>query len=266
MGIEQTTQTVIQDAIASLLATFGGRAASVSAEQVKDWITSLRESGAPVTADDITDVDGLVEAVLQRSDSKQGLHQYNTEVLARWLEMPEADLPALSPESFEPQVLMQHILLEHRFQQWFEDWGYSVELGETLRPADAPELECKVDVYAKLPTIHGTFEVAVNFVCDNPPDEDRVIALASKIGAYADSRKTFAQNDVFMIVTPWDFTPVASASLRHQNRKRSYCVLGVDGSILHDLDSAENKSGRLVELQERVAQANQEAEVARGQS
>lgn len=263
MALEQTAINVIQDAITSLLSTFGTRAAGIGAEQLKEWIISLRRSGAPITASDITDVDGLVESVMQRTESKQGQCQYNAEALARWLEIPEPDLAIMSPESFEPQVLMQHILLEQRFKMWFVDWGYQVELGEILRPADAPELECGVDVYGRLPTIHGTFEVAVNFVCDNPPDEDRVISLASKMGAYADSRKTFSQNDVFMIVTPWDFTPVAKAALRHQNRKRSYCVLGVDGSILHDLESAENRAGRLVELQERVAQANQEAAVGR---
>jgi hypothetical protein len=263
MNVELATQSVIQDAITSLLTNFGARAAGVGAEQLKQWIKSLRDSGAPITADDITDVDGLVDAVLQRAESKQGQHQYNAESLARWLEIPEPDLASVTPENFEPQVLMQHILLEHRFQTWFSQWGYQVELGEILRPADAPELECAVDVYGQLQTIHGTFEVAVNFVCDNPPDEDRVISLGSKMGAYADSRKTFAQNDVFMVVTPWDFTPIAKAALRHQNRKRSYCVLTVDGSILHDLESAEDPHGRLIELQERVTQANQEAAVGK---
>lgn len=169
----------------------------------------------------------------------------------------------LTEDTFNSEVLIQHIILEQKFKLWFKEWGYEVELGEILRPADMPELECAVDVYGKLPTIHGNFEVAVNFVCDNPPDENRVIALASKIGAYADSKDTFAQNDVFMIVTPWDFTPIAHASIRQQNKKRPYCVLGVDGGILHDLDNAENIKARLEELQEGVLQANQEARIGK---
>lgn len=261
--VDAGTQFLIQDAIASLLASFGSRAAGVGAEQVREWITSFRKSRPPIGCGDIDDIDAIVQSVLEQAETKQGQNQYNAEVLARWLEVPEPDLASMDLESFEPQVLIQHILLEQRFKSWFSEWGYKVELGEILRPAEAPELECAVDVYGRLPTIHGTFEVAVNFVCDNPPDEDRVISLASKIGAYADSRTSFSQNDVYMIVTPWDFTSVAKAALRHQNRKRSYCVLAVDGSILHDLECAESPAGRLDELQERVAQANREAAIGR---
>ena len=202
----------------------------------------------------------IVDAILAKKLQRLGQAQYNSESLSRWLEIPEPDLPGLSPDTFDPNVMIQHIILEYKFAEWFTEWGYVVELGEILRPSGAPELECVTDVYGTLPTLHGKFEVAVNFVCDNPPDENRVISLSAKMSAYADSRATFAQNDVFMIVTPWDFTKTAAASIRFQNRKRPYCVLGVDGSILHDLETAENKEARLDELQEKVANANREAE------
>ncbi len=253
--------SLIQGAIASLLANLGSTAANIGTDKIKEWLERSKTESATNLGKEIKDVDGIASAVLLQYESKAGMHQYNTDVLARWLEISEADLANITVDTFSPEVLVQHILLEQKFRSWFEEWEYKVDLGETLRPADAPELECAVDVYGKLPTIHGTFEVAVNFVCDNPPDENRVIALASKIGAYADSRETFSQNDVFMIVTPWDFTPIANAAIRQQNKKRPYCVIGVDGSILHDLDSAEDKDGRLEELQERVAQSNQEAKV-----
>jgi len=250
---------LIQNAMASVLASLGTKAADVGAERVKQWIEHSKTTSSPSLRKEIKDVNTIVTAIMDEYQSKSGVHQYNSEILSRWLEIPEADLPTLNIDTFNADVLIQHIILEQKFEGWFQQWGYEVELGETLRPADAPELECAVDVYGKLQTIHGTFEVAVNFVCDKPPDENRVIALASKIGAYADSRATFAQNDVFMIVTPWDFTPIANAAIRQQNKKRPYCVLGVEGSILHDLESAESRGGRLEELQERVSQANQEA-------
>lgn len=227
--------TLIENAMASVLASLGSKATDIGADKIKQWIEHFKKSSAPSVGDEIRDINSITSAVMEQFQSKTGLQQYNSEVLSRWLEIPEADLPTLTVENFNADVLIQHIILEQKFQGWFGEWGYEVELGETLRPADAPELECAVDVYGKLQTIHGTFEVAVSFVCDNPPDENRVIALASKIGAYADSRETFAQNDVFMIVTPWDFTPIANASIRQQNKKRPYCVLGVEGSILHDL-------------------------------
>lgn len=258
--------TLIGNAFASVLASIGTKAADVGAEKIKKWIEHSKNISTPSIGKEIKDINGITSTIVEQSQSKTGLQQYNSEVLSRWLEIPEADLPTLTIDSFNADVLIQHVVLEKRFREWFREWGYEVELGETLRPADAPELECAVDVYGKLQTIHGTFEVAVNFVCDNPPDENRVIALASKIGAYADSRETFAQNDVFMIVTPWDFTPIANAAIRQQNKKRPYCVLGVEGSILHDLHSAENSNGRLEELQERVGQANQEAICARARS
>lgn len=253
--------SLIQGAMASLLSNLGSKTVDISTDKIKEWLERSKKTSASTLGREIKDVDGIASAVLSQYESKVGMHQYNTDVLARWLEIPEADFVNLTVDTFSPDVLVQHILLEQKFRLWFEEWEYKVELGETLRPADAPELECAVDVYGKLPTIHGTFEVAVNFVCDNPPDENRVIALASKIGAYADSRETFAQNDVFMIVTPWDFTPIANAVIRQQNKKRPYCVLGVDGSILHDLDSSVDKDGRLEELQEKVSQANREAKV-----
>lgn len=253
--------SLIQGAMASLLSNLGSKAADIGTDKIKEWLEHSKKESAPTLGGEIKDVDGIASAVLSQYESKAGMHQYNADVLARWLEISEADLAKLTVDTFSPDVLVQHILLEQKFRLWFKEWEYKVELGETLRPADAPELECAVDVYGKLPTIHGIFEVAVNFVCDNPPDENRVIALAAKIGAYADSRETFAQNDVFMIVTPWDFTPIANAVIRQQNKKRPYCVLGVDGSILHDLDSSEDKDGRLEELQEKVSQANREAKV-----
>ena len=250
---------VIQDALASVLASFGAKAADVGVEKVREWVEHSKRMSSAAIGREITDVSAIADAVVAHQQSKTGQHQYNADTLSRWLEIPEADLATLTVDAFNADVLVQHIVLEQKFRSWFSEWGYRVELGETLRPADAPELECAVDVYGTLPTIHGMFEVAVNFVSDDPPDENRVIALAAKIGAYADSRESFANNDVFMIVTPWDFTPIASAALRQQNKKRDYCVLGVDGSILHDLESAESKEGRLEELQERVVQANQEA-------
>lgn len=216
---------------------------------------------APSGSLGIQDLDEVASAVLSRKDQRAAQAQYNIETLARWLEIPEPDLPELTPETFDPNVLVQHIVLEHKFREWFNEWGYIVELGEVLRSSDAPELECVTDVYGTLDTIHGMFEVALNFVCDNPPDENRVIALASKLGAYANTRSTFSVNDVFMIVTPWEFTKGAAAAIRFQNRKREYCVLGVDGSVLHDLESAESSAGRLQELQERVRTANLEAEI-----
>jgi len=201
--------TLIETAMASVLANLSSKATDIGADKIKQWLKHSKESSTPSVGKEIRDINSITSAIVEQYQSKTGLQQYNSEVLSRWIEIPEADLSTLTVESFNADVLIQHIILEQRFQIWFGEWGYEVELGETLRPADAPELECAVDVYGKLQTIHGTFEVAVNFVCDNPPDENRVIALASKIGAYADSRETFAQNDVFMIVTPWDFTSIA---------------------------------------------------------
>ncbi|MCH8902673.1 MAG: hypothetical protein IIA45_01990 [Bacteroidetes bacterium] len=255
------TNELIQNAIASILNTIGSKSANIGIDKIKEWIEHSKNASTSSISKEINNTDELATAIFKQYESKSGQHQFDSDVLSRWLEIPEADMEHLDIEDFNSEVLIQHIILEQRFKTWFEEWGYEAELGEILRPANMPELECSVDVYGTLPTIHGTFEVAVNFVCDNPPDENRVIALASKIGAYADSKESFGQNDVFMIVTPWSFTPIASANIRQQNKQRTYCVLGVDGAVLHDLESAEDVKHRLEELYEAVTQANQEAKV-----
>lgn len=252
--------SAVQDAIASVVANFGSRAVDVGKERIKNWVENIGDTLSEKEREDVPDVDAIVESIVSRKAQKTGQTQYNTEVLSRWLEIPEPDIANLTPDSLDASVLIQHIILEEKFKEWLTDWGYEVKLGEILRPQDAPDMECVADVYGELQTMHGAFEVAVNFVCDNPPDENRVLALTSKIGAYADARSSFSTNDVYLIVTPWDFTKTSIAAMRFQNRKRNYCVLGVDGAILYDLETAESQDGRLSELQEKVSAANMQSD------
>lgn len=57
-----------------------------------------------------------------------------------------------------------------------------MSVGEDLEGAEG--IEYTPDVYGKLETLHGTFESAINFVCDNPPSIYRVRALLETIESY----------------------------------------------------------------------------------
>jgi hypothetical protein len=198
---------------------------------------------------------------IQATASRIGRIAYNEETLARFLEVPISDLSTLSPETLDTRLLYDHVRLEGEFEGWLQEWGYEVEMGCEL--AGLRGVEYKPDVYGKLSTLHGEFEICINFVCDYPPSEDRIFALLGKIEAYAEAKKSFSFGDIFLIVTPHRFTKGGINAMGLQNEQESYTVLPLEGGDIYVLENARTPRDRLHELQDKVRQAEEESRRSR---
>ena len=132
-------------------------------------------------------MDGAEIEALANSVLRDGTPILDAEVtrknLARWFEVPQEEFSMTPPEQLEPEVLIRHIYLENQFTSWFKEWGYDVEVGEDLEGLEG--IDFTPDVYGKLTTLHGEFEICVNFVCDQPPSQYRVRALLETLEAVA---------------------------------------------------------------------------------
>ena len=204
---------VISDTVASVISNLAQRSASVTADKVKDLITRLADRDPEVKRN--LDLDHLVDKITSE-DGGVSDDAYTEENLARIIELPVRDLTTLNPENIEIDVIYNHIKLENLFKEWLTEWGYTVEIGPTLKGLEG--IEYIPDVYATLTNLHDDYEVCVNFVCDNPPSELRVKALLQDIEAYSERKETFSLGDIFMIVTPRQhFTQTALTHLNLQN-------------------------------------------------
>jgi hypothetical protein len=109
-----------------------------------------------------------------------------------------------------------------------------------------------------LKTLHGEFEICISFICDNPPDENRVFALLGKIEAYAEAKGSFSRGDIFAVASPHRFTQGALNAIGLQNEQEAYSVLGLDGGDIYVLENARSAKDRLEELQDKVREAEEE--------
>jgi hypothetical protein len=142
------------------------------------------------------------------------------------------------------------------FKSWLDNWNYDVELGHTLTGLRG--IEFIPDVYGQLVTLHGEYEICINFVCDDPPDEDRINSLLYKIEAYAEAKRTFSAGDIFIIVTQRRFTKGSMNAIGLHNEQENYSVFGLDGGDIFKLEKAETKKDRLLELKESVDRAQED--------
>lgn len=240
-------------AIASHLAAKG---TDITLEKAKELVQGV--VAQKPTLDNQINIDAVAEEVL-RSSAKVGRVTYNQETLARYLEIPLSDLATLSQAEIEVQTLYDHVRLENEFEEWLMEWGYDVQIGPELQGLHG--VEYSPDVYGILNTLHGEFEICVNFVCDEPPNEFRVLALLNNIEAYAEAKTSFSHGDVFILATPSKFTHGAMNSIGLQNLQEAYSVFPMEGGDIYVLENARNPKDRLAELQDKVreAQANYNA-------
>ena len=207
--------------IAAISSAFAQRGIEVTYDKAKEIINKISKKEPSLFKK--LDVDELAKKV-QTASGQIGHAVYSAETLARYLEIPVPDLKTLNPETIELDVLYNHVKLENEFQLWLNEWGYETESGSPL--IGLRGVEYIPDVYGKLDTLHGQFEICINFVCDVPPNEDRVLALLAKIEAYAEAKKSFAQGDIFALVTPsHEFTQGAISAICLQNEQESYSVI-----------------------------------------
>lgn len=243
----------VLDTVMSVATHFAQTGVGLTLDKAKQLVQKVFEKNPSLRGE--VDVDEMAKKV-QATAGTIGHVAYNEETLARFLEIPVPDLATLNADTLDVGQLYSHVKLESQFRGWLEEWGYEVELGCPL--AGLGGIEYIPDVYGVLNTLHGKFETCFSFVCDNPPDEDRVFALLGKIEAYAEAKGSFSFGDIFAVVTPHRFTQGAINALGLQNEQESYAVFPIDGGDVYVLENARTPKDRLEELQDKVRQAEEE--------
>ena len=164
----------------------------------------------------------------------------------------------MNPETIEIDVIYNHVKLETLFCEWLSEWGYTVEVGPTLKGLEG--IEYTPDVYGTLANLHDDYEVCVNFVCDRPPSELRVKALLQDIEAYSERKDTFSLGDIFILVTPRpNFTQTALTHLSLQNMQEKYSIVSLDGADIGKLVSRAQAESRMRTLRAFITDADEEA-------
>jgi hypothetical protein len=199
-----------------------------------------------------TEIDTILNATLSRPSYAAGF-EYTRGQVARWYEVPLDEFDSLPMSSLRPDVLFRHIYYEDLIARWFREWGYVVEAGEELEGLDGADF--MPDVYAELPTLHGTFQVAVTLFCDNPPNTWRAMGMLESIEAFAPKGSEFGEHDLYLVVTPFRFREQASTHFRIQSQEESYSVVAVEGNDLQDLEHATDPLSRRERLCDMVAAA-----------
>ena len=234
-------------AMQALVFALGRRATPLTSDEVKTWFDRASEGvqlDGQIEDADINDIIGAAQKAGNRGA------EVTRKNLARWFEVPFDEFARTKPEQLEPEVLIRHIHLENQFRQWLEKWNYEVSVGEDIEGEGG--IDFTSDVYGKLDTLHGKFEVCINFVCDDPPSTWRVQAMLEAFEAYATSKSEFKDGDLYIVATPFSFTKQAAATLSRQADEEKYTVVKLEGDDLWQLQSARDDESRFELLMEHV--------------
>ena len=106
---------VIQGAITSAIANLGTSAGTFGAEKIRNWMQRAKNRSVESIGAGLVDIEGIADKIVSQRNSNVGQHQYTTDTLSRWLEVPEPDLATLSINDELIDVLIQHIMLEFHF-------------------------------------------------------------------------------------------------------------------------------------------------------
>ena len=234
---------------------------SKSDKEIKpELISTLLKSNAEIDSDIATlDTDEIRKIADEMSKTKK--FNFQSEIswrtLSRWYEIPEEEFRETRNEQLEEEVLIKHIILENKFKKWLEEWDYDVTIGDDLEGVE--NIELIPDIYAKRVTLHGTFEIVICFVCDNPPNTYRVRAFFETFESFARGDSEFSNTDILLIVTPNTFGKGIIQSITLQNQEELYTVVGLEGNDISILDSINDSMKRLLELKEHIEKAQLKA-------
>jgi len=243
---------LLEAAVEAIGSAFKKDSKELSVPDVKKWFEDASGSVGVTGHVDLADVEKLTQAVLGR-----GTPLLDAEVprrnLARWFEIPQEEFNAPPASQLEPVVLIRHLCLEEMFKDWFKEWGYAVEVGEDLEGLES--IDFTPDVYGQLRTLHGHFEIGVNFVCDTPPSQYRVGALLDTLEAYATESSDFKWGDIYILATPFQFGKGSASRIRLQSKQEKYAVIKLEGDDIYELQCARDAEARLAQLLEHVEKA-----------
>lgn len=244
---------LIAAAMSAIGSAYGKEAAEISIEQIRGWFNTATQSVDSASDTAISEIDELAETVL-----KSGTQILDAEItkknLARWFEVPFEEFGLTPAEQLEPEVLIRHLILENQFETWLKEWGYDVDVGEDLEGKEG--IDFTPDVYGILKTLHGNFEVCINFVCDKPPSQYRVRALLETLESYATDSSDFKWGDIYILATPFQFGRGTAASITLQSREEKYTVVPLEGDDLYGIQSARDIWTRHANLMEHVLKSS----------
>lgn len=240
---------IISSVLGSIAAVFAKESIEALTMLLKKTVENFQQRGV-MKGDEISQ---LAE-VVKKNPPPQIQMQMNIDTLSRWFEIPRDDFERVPPDKLEPEVLIRHVYLEQLFATWLEEFGYESMVGSKMLGVEGWEF--LPDVYGQMTTLHGTFQVAVNLVCDDPPSTSRVSFLCESLEAFAAKREPeFSDKDLFLLATPFKFSATAHSIILKEDKDHSYYVVKLEGSDLYRLQEAEEKEHRLNLLQAIVKEA-----------
>jgi len=243
--------TILEAAMTAIGSAFGREAATLSVETIKQWFAKAGQSVEDFYSIDNSELETLANEVLSK-DCPAIDAEFKRKNLARWFEIPQEEFARTPPSQLEPEVLIRHLYLEDMFRNWLKEWGYETFVGEDLEGRES--IDFTPDVYGRLRTLHGDFEICVNFVCDDPPSQYRVRALLETLEAYATEASDFKWGDIYILATPFQFGRGTTASIRLQSKEEKYTVLKLEGDDISQL-KGRSPELRLARLTEHVDKA-----------
>lgn len=243
----------VNNLIANLMVSI----ASIVAEKGIDTLTtSVRKTVDSFKKKGIGHTDELTELtkVIKENPPSSTQMEVNVDTLARWFEIPRDEFERLPKERLDPEVLIRHVYLEQLFAPWLKEFGYDVKIGSKMLGVEGWEFI--PDIYAEMSNLHGIFQVAINFVCNDPPSTSRVSFCCESLEAFAMKvEPSFSARDIFMIVTPFKFTPTARSVLLKEDKDHAYFIAKLEGSDLYALQGAYDRESRLKLIQDLVKEA-----------
>jgi len=246
---------LLKSAMAAIGSAFGKEATEITMIQIKDWFNKAAKSVDSTERINTNEIEKLAESVL-KSETPQLDAEVTRRNLARWFEIPQEEFAATPSAQLEPDTLIRHMFFEDMFMNWMKEWGYTVNIGEDLEGLE--NIDFTPDVYGQLDTLHGNFEVCINFVCDNPPSQYRVRALLETLEAYATEKSDFKWGDVYILATPFQFGKGTSSSIRLQGKQEKYTVIKLEGDDIYELQKSRDSQTRLQQLMEHVQKAQED--------
>ncbi len=242
---------IIEAAMAAIGTAFGREATKLSVDQIRGWFDKASQSVGGTLRCNSQQIDKLADKILKQETPPMDA-EYTRKNLARWFEIPQEEFSRTPAAQLEPEVLIRHLYLEKMFEAWLNEWGYQISIGEDLEGRES--IDFTPDVYGKLNSLHGQFEICINFVCDDPPSQYRVRALLETLEAYATEGSEFKWGDIYILVTPFQFGRGTSASIRLQSKEEKYTVIKLEGDDIYPLMCLDSES-RLLQLMEHVSKA-----------
>jgi len=234
------TEEIVTKMVAAVAATYTIQGVATLADLFKKATESIKRKGTMRT----NEVINLSEAIKKNPPAAFKL-QSNANTLSRWLEIPRDDFERTSPTQYDTNILIRHVYLEHLFASWLTDLGYEISIGQPKQGVEGWEFI--PDIYGALETMHGFLQVAISFVCQDPPSTSRVSFVCESLEAFAMKKKEpeFSGKDIFMVVTPFKFSATAESVLAKEDRDHTYYVTKIESNNLFDLIQADDVQNRL---------------------